>query len=118
MYALLVLYFCSQSVKDLIFAPLFWKASAKVRPFSELAKQFIIFFQEKQEKRTDWTKRRGKRRGKGYSCMHFEVKFANNPPLLRNNRGLLKKDLEMFGSSTHYYLSLQTKGFLVCPCDI
>ena len=86
MYALLVLYFCSQSVKDLIFAPLFWKASAKVRPFSELAKQFIIFFQEKQEKRTDWTKRRGKRRGKGYSCMHFEVKFANNPPLLRNSR--------------------------------
>ena len=42
--------FCSQSVKDRVFVPPLRKASAKVRPFSELAKSFTNFFWKNEKK--------------------------------------------------------------------
>ena len=70
--ALLVFLYCSQSVKDRVSCPPFGKASAKVRPFYELAKSFGNFFSGKREKDGFWTKKRQLRKISGSKTKLFE----------------------------------------------
>ena len=50
MYALLVLYFCSQSVKDLIFAPSFGKRVQRYDLFPNWQNNSTIFFKKNEKK--------------------------------------------------------------------
>ena len=68
MYTLLVLYFCSQSVKDLIFAPSFGKRVQRYDLFPNWQNLSATFFQEiakktafGQNNRTNWGKWDNKR---------------------------------------------------------
>ena len=63
MYALLVLYFCSQSVKDLIFAPLL-ESECKGTTFFRTGKTIHYFFSRKTRKTNRLDKKTRKKKRK------------------------------------------------------